>query len=123
MSITKEGIFIFKNSKGFGFRVKQNKFVLATAQGYNTKHGAKKGLVALYNLLHAERTAPNGPTRPVIIDLTNKKQAAVASIEYGIEYRYTTPSAKAVKKLAKKSPPHIKAWLGVPKKTKKTKKK
>jgi uncharacterized protein YegP (UPF0339 family) len=70
MSTPKEGIFIFRNSKGFGFRVKQNKFILASAQGYNTKQSALKGLVALYNLLHAERTAPNGPARPVIIDLT-----------------------------------------------------
>lgn len=34
-------------------------------------------------------------------------------------YAYSIPSAKDVKKLSKKSPPHIKAWLGVPKKTKK----
>lgn len=44
-----------------------------------------------------------------------KTKRVIASIEY----KYAQPSAKAVKKLAKKSPPHIKAWLAVPKRKKK----
>lgn len=48
----KEGVFLFQNAKGFGFRVKQNQHILATAQGYNTKQNAIKGLLALNRMLN-----------------------------------------------------------------------
>jgi len=71
MSTTpKEGIFIFKNSKGFGFRVKQNAFILASAQGYNTKQNAKKGLMALARMLKSNILTTDMLD---IIDLTKKK--------------------------------------------------
>lgn len=72
MSIPKEGIFIGKNSKGFFFRVKQNKFVLATAQGYNTKQSAKKGLLALNRMLNEHYDKVEGKYVG-IVDLTKKK--------------------------------------------------
>lgn len=70
-AVPKEGIFLFKNSKGFGFRIKQNKFVLVTAQGYNTKAAVGKGLLATYNMLRAWATSP--ASEDEIIDLTKKK--------------------------------------------------
>lgn len=69
--VPKEGIFIFKNSRGYGFRFKQNKFILAAAQGYNTKAAAKKGIRAIArmcksNFLILEQDLP-------VIDLTKSK--------------------------------------------------
>lgn len=66
----KEGIFIFKNKWGFGFRIKQNAFILASAQGYNTKQGAKKGLMALARMLKSNILTTDMLD---IIDLTKKK--------------------------------------------------
>lgn len=65
-----EGIFIFKNSKGYGFRVKSNRFVLVTAQGYNSKPSALKGLIATFNMLKSW-VYDEGTT--AFTDLTKKK--------------------------------------------------
>lgn len=67
----KEGIFIGKNSKGFFFRVKQNKYVLATAQGYNSKQSAIKGLLALNRMLNDHYDTVESKCVG-IIDLTKK---------------------------------------------------
>ena len=68
-TIPKEGIFLFENSKGFGFRLKQNQHKLVTAQGYDTKQGAKKGIMAVARMLKSNIL----PVRDLnIIDLTKK---------------------------------------------------
>lgn len=67
--IAKEGVFLFKNSKGYGFRVKQNKYVLATAQGYNSKPNAMKGLMALARMLKSNILTTKDLE---VIDLTKK---------------------------------------------------
>lgn len=69
--IAKEGVFLFKNSKGYGFRVKQNKYVLATAQGYNSKPSAIKGLLALNRMLNDHYDTVESKYVG-IIDLTKK---------------------------------------------------
>ena len=69
--IVKEGIFLFKNSKGIAYRTKENQHILATAQGYNSKQNAIKGLYALRNMLNKHFNEATGKFEG-IIDLTKK---------------------------------------------------
>lgn len=114
MSNPKEGIFLKKNSKGYFITLKQNQHKLTMLGGYNTKANAWKGLRAVHALLTSSRDILTNAYK--FTDLTVKPKKKVV-LTTGLTY--TAPSDRALKKLAKKSPPHIKVWLAAHKRPKK----